>query len=58
MNFINFVVAHFSEIISAIVALLTALTAIFLLIPGPHPEDWFQQAKDFLEKFSRKPDSK
>lgn len=40
--------------LGALVILLHGLVAVCLLIPGPHPEDWFQKLADFLAKFSAK----
>lgn len=54
IGIISWIPLHFTEIIAAAVGLLGGLIGLFLLIPGPHPEDWFQKAKEFLEKFSRK----
>jgi hypothetical protein len=46
---------HLEEIVAAANALLAAGILVGMLIPGPHPEDWFRAAADFLAKFSRKP---
>jgi hypothetical protein len=42
------------EIISAVVALLSGLTAVALLIPGEQPEKALQGVVEFLKKFSKK----
>jgi hypothetical protein len=40
--------------IASIVAVLSALIALFLLIPGEQPEKALQAIVDFLAKFSAK----
>jgi hypothetical protein len=69
---ISFVLANYVDILIALVALvgatiavLHALIAIFLMIPGPQPEaalqkavDVLQKGVDFLTKFSKKPEVK
>lgn len=42
-------------------ALLAALSAFFILVPGPHPEDWIEaviptikKISDFIAQFSKK----
>ncbi len=32
--------------------LLSALVAFFMIIPGPHPEDWIQKAIPFTQKIA------
>lgn len=49
-----FIVAHFNEIITALVGLITALIGIFLIIPGDSPDKQLQAVVDFLKKFSKK----
>lgn len=41
-------------VLTAVVAILTALVSLFLLIPGEQPEKFLKSAADFLAKFSRK----
>lgn len=48
--------------IAALIGLGAALVGVFVLIPGPHPEDWIQKgvgylqkAQEFIAKISRKP---
>ena len=53
---IKFILDHFQDILTAIVGLLSALTIVFLLIPGEQPEKTFRAIADFLEKFSMKKD--
>lgn len=55
MSVINYVLANWQSILSAIVALLSGLIAISLLIPGDQPEKALQGVVDFLSKFSVKP---
>lgn len=40
--------------ITAVIAVLTALIALFLMVPGEQPEKALQGAIDFLSKFSKK----
>lgn len=54
MKVVEFIVANYQAIISAIVALLSGVIAVCLLIPGDQPEKFLQSAVDFLSKFSRK----
>jgi hypothetical protein len=54
MAVLTWILANYAAVLHGVIALLGALIAIFLIIPGPHPEDWFQKAADFLEKFSAK----
>jgi hypothetical protein len=50
----TFISAHYQEIITGVVGILSGLIVICLLIPGPHPEDWLQKVVDFISKFSVK----
>jgi hypothetical protein len=50
----KFIALNWSQIISAIIALLTALIAIFVLIPGPEPEATLQKIVDFIKSISAK----
>lgn len=54
MNIINYILANYQMIISAIVGILTGLIAIALIIPGSQPEEALQKAVDFLKKLSNK----
>ena len=47
-------VDNWQNIITAATALLTGLTAVFLLVPGEQPEKTFKAIAGFLEKFSKK----
>ena len=51
---VKFLMDHWQDILTAVIGLLSALIVIFIMVPGPHPEDWLQKAVDFLSKFSRK----
>lgn len=51
----QFLVLHGPEIVSAVVALLSAIIAIALLIPGEQPEKALKGVVAVLEKFSAKP---
>lgn len=46
---------NYAVYIAAINAVLMALIALCLLIPGNEPEATLQKAVDFLGKFSKKP---
>jgi hypothetical protein len=50
-------IANADVVLAAIIALLVALTGLFLAIPGDQPEKALQKAVEFLSKFSRKPKS-
>jgi hypothetical protein len=53
---ITLIVGILPLIITALVGVLTALVAFFLLIPGDQPEKFLQSCVDFLAKFSAKKD--
>lgn len=48
------IVANYQVLITALVAILTALVAIFMLVPGAEPEKTLQKVVDFIGKFSAK----
>jgi hypothetical protein len=50
----QWLVVHGPEVVSAIVALLSGVTAIALIIPGEQPEKALQSVVEFLKKFSKK----
>lgn len=54
MEFIAWLAANGMQLLSAIVAVLTALIALFMMIPGEQPEKSLQAVVDFLAKFSKK----
>lgn len=41
-------------VLSAVVAVLTALIGLFMLIPGEQPEKALQKVVDFISKYSAK----
>ena len=45
---------HGAEVVSAVIAMLSGLIAVFMLIPGDEPEATLQKIVDFLSKFSKK----
>lgn len=49
-----YLVLNGPQIISALNAVVLALIALFLLIPGEQPEKALRSVADFLEKFSKK----
>ena len=51
---IQFIVAHASDFLAALIAFLTAVIGICLLVPGSQPEAFLQGVVDFLTKFSVK----
>lgn len=54
MRILGLIVEHGPAIISALVSVLSALVALFMLIPGEQPEKALQGIVDFVAKFSRK----
>lgn len=54
MAILSWLMANGANLIAALVGVLGALILLFAMIPGPHPEDWFEKARDFLSKFSKK----
>ena len=54
MGFINWMAANWQGVLGAISALLMALIAIFMLLPGSEPENTLQKIVDFIAKFSKK----
>lgn len=54
MEWVLWFANHWTELITAIVAVLTALIALFLIIPGDQPEKTIKIIADFLAKFSKK----
>jgi hypothetical protein len=54
MEFINWILENWSELLNAVVALLAAAVALAMLIPGDEPEAFLQKVVDFLKKFSKK----
>lgn len=58
LDFIAWASASGPNLIASVVAVLSALIALFLLIPGEQPEKLLQGIVDFLKKFSSKPEEK
>lgn len=54
MDLIVSLLSKLPLIISALVAVVTALIALFMLIPGEQPEKFLQSIVDFIGKFSKK----
>lgn len=54
MEFVKFFIDNWSEILNAVVGILSALVVLFMLIPGQQPEAFLQKVVEFLKKFSRK----
>ncbi len=53
-NAVLWIIANYQLIITAIAAVVSALIALFLLIPGEQPEKALRKIADFLAKFSNK----
>lgn len=54
MELITWFVTQGPAILTAVIAVLSALIALCLLIPGEQPEKALKSIVDFLTKFSRK----
>lgn len=54
LEILQWLLANYQPILSALVAALLALIALFLLIPGEQPEKFLQGIVDFLKKLSLK----
>ena len=52
----KWLLVHGPEILSALSAVLSAIIALCMLIPGDQPEKALRAVVDFLAKFSRKPE--
>lgn len=52
----KWLLVHGPEILSALSAVLSAIIALCMLIPGDQPEKALQGIVDFIAKFSRKPE--
>lgn len=52
----KWLVAHWAEVLGAVSALLSALIALFMLIPGEQPEKALKAIVDVIAKLSRKPE--
>lgn len=54
MSAVQFIVANYQAILSALVGVLSAVIGIAILIPGDQPEKALQGVVDFLAKLSVK----
>lgn len=54
LEWLQWAIASGPNLISAITAILSAVIALCLLIPGEQPEKALQGVVDFLSKFSKK----
>lgn len=54
MELVAWLMAHYMEVVSAAVALLSGVIAVSLLIPGEAPEKQLQVVLDLLKKLSKK----
>lgn len=50
----KFIIEHFADIVMALGALLSAIIAILLIIPGNQGETTIQAIADFIKKFNVK----
>ena len=58
LSIINWIMANYGIVCTALVGILSGVIAICMLIPGEQPEKVLQVIVDFISKFSRKPESK
>lgn len=54
MQVVQFLLAHWQEILLGVSGVISGVIAIALIVPGPEPEASLQKVLDFLSKFSRK----
>ena len=54
MEWLTWILANYQGLIAAVIAVLSALIALALIIPGDQPEATLQKWVDFLSKFSKK----
>lgn len=54
MAVLGWCMAHYAEVIAAVVAILSGVIGICLLIPGEQPEKALQSVVDVLAKISKK----
>ncbi len=52
MSVINWILENYQVLISTTVAVLSAIIAVSLLIPGPQPEKTLQKLVDWIDKLS------
>ena len=50
----KWILDNYQAVLSALVAVVSALIALFLIIPGEQPEKALKSVADFLAKFSKK----
>jgi hypothetical protein len=51
---VSWIVSEGPTLLGALIAALTAIIALFMLIPGEQPEKALKKAVEFLSKYSRK----
>jgi hypothetical protein len=54
MQLVAWATANGPQFVSAVIAVLSAVIALCLMIPGDQPEKFLQGIVDFLAKFSKK----
>lgn len=54
MEWLTWLLANYQMLITSVIAVLTAVIAVALIIPGDQPEKTIQGWVDFLSKFSKK----
>ena len=54
MEFFEYIANNWESLLGVTTAILTAIIAVCMLIPGPQPEQALKSIVEFLEKFSKK----
>lgn len=54
MEVVQWILANYQLIITAVVGVCSSLIVLFALIPGKQPEAFLQKVVDFIGKFSKK----
>ena len=54
MDYVTWFLQNWSLLLNAVIGVLTALIALFMLIPNEQPEKTLQAIVDFISKFSKK----
>lgn len=51
---VSWIVSEGPTVLAAVIGVLTALIALFMLIPGEQPEKALKKAVEWLSKYSKK----
>lgn len=54
MEWLSWLLANYQQLLTGVIAVLSAVIAVALILPGDQPEKLLQGWVDFLSKFSRK----